>query len=128
MSRRSPGHRKWPDHQVREQRVDGRVRVEVNGEVLADSSDVIRVDEDGNPPRYYFPRTDVRMDWLEPVDKPTECPFKGTGRYFALNTGGRTLADAAWSYEDTYEEHMALKDRIAFYTDKVQEVELRIAA
>lgn len=121
---RSPGHRKWPDHEVREERVEDRVRVEAEGEVVADSGDVIRVVEDGAPVRHYFPRTDVAMEMLEPSSKTTECPFKGTARHFTLNVGGRTLRDAAWSYEDPYDEHAALKDRIAFYDAERPEIEV----
>lgn len=121
---KSPGHRKWPDHQVREVRVDERLRVAIEGEVVADSGEVIRVDEDENPARYYFPRTDVRMDRLEPSPTTSECPFKGTARYFSLEVDGRRLEDAAWSYEEPYDEHSALAERIAFYTEKVPGLEV----
>lgn len=122
---KSPGHRKWPDHKLREERLRERVQVTVNGEVVADSADVIMVDEDGAPGRYYFPRADVRGGKLEPSAKTTRCPFKGTARHFSLNVDGKTLRDAVWSYEDPYEEHMALKDRVAFYADEVPDIDIR---
>lgn len=49
--RKSPGHRKWPEHKVQEKHVGQRMRVELDGELIADSSDGIRVDEDGQPAR-----------------------------------------------------------------------------
>lgn len=63
--RQSPGHRKWPDHEVREEPVEGTLQVEVEGEIVAESSAALRVVEDGSPPRDYFPRSDVHMDKLE---------------------------------------------------------------
>ena len=119
---KSPGHQKWPDHKICETRLHQRVTVEINGELVADTADAIRLEEDGNPPRYYIPRTDVRMDQLERTATSTECPFKGTAHYFSLRTDGRILSDAVWSYEDPYEEHRALKELLAFYDDKYQDI------
>src|SRR5687767_8319054 len=107
---KSPGHQKWPDHKVEEKRLVQRIKLEIGGEAIAESSEVIRVDEDGYPARYYFPRSDVRMGKLERSDTTTECPFKGTAHYFSVRTGGKTLRDAAWTYEEPYDDHRALKD------------------
>jgi uncharacterized protein (DUF427 family) len=76
------------------------VTVDFEGQRIADSHDVIRVDEDGSPVRYYFPRAHVAMDRLERAATTTQCPFKGTAHHFNLKLGERTLADAIWSYED----------------------------
>lgn len=125
---KSPGHQKWPDHRVEEQRTNERLQVEVNGEVIADSTDVIVVDEDEQPKRYYFPRSDVKMDLLERSDTKSKCPFKGEASYFTLRAGGEQLRDVVWTYEDPYEEHRALANRIAFYEEKLPKFELRTAA
>jgi len=121
---KSPGHERNPSHKIAEQHVGGRVAVEVAGERIADSSDVIRVDEDGSPARYYFPRSAVSSDKLERSATTTVCPFKGTAHYFNLKQGDQTFKDAVWSYEDPYDEHLALKDRIAFYDDKIPQIHL----
>lgn len=122
---KSPGHRKWPDHKVEEQRLKERMQVEVAGKVVADSSDVIRLHEDGHPDRFYFPRSDIRMDAMEPSETTSECPFKGTAHYFSLKVGDKRLEDAAWTYEDPFDEHRDLKDRVAFYDDKMKEIDIK---
>jgi uncharacterized protein (DUF427 family) len=125
---KAPGYQKWPDHKVHESRVGRRITVEVNGQIVADSRDAILVDEDRHPPRYYFPRADVRMDLLERTATTTQCPFKGTANYFKLHADGKSglhLDDAVWSYEQPYEEHRDLKDRLAFYDDKYKDIRVR---
>src|SRR5439155_21247097 len=88
---KSPGHQKWPQHRVDERRVDGTVTVQIDGDVLAQSRNVIRVDEEEYPPRYYLPRDDVKMDKLERSNTTTECPFKGTAHYFSIAAGDKRL-------------------------------------
>ena len=124
----SPGHKRWPNHRVDEQRVDERVVATVSGEVIADTNDVIRVDEDDHPSRYYFARSAIKADALERTTKTSECPFKGWASYFTVNAGGKRLENAAWSYEQPYDEHRDLQDRVAFYDDKVRDIEIRHGA
>jgi allantoinase len=49
----------------------------------------------------------------------SDARIPGDAFSFSLNVGGKKFADAVWTYEDPYEEHRGLKDRLAFYDDKV---------
>ena len=119
---KSPGHQKHPDHNVIEKHLDRRVTVEIGGQMVADSRDVIEVDEDGSPPRFYFPRSDVRMDLLERTVTTTKCPYKGTAHYYSVHVDGRTLNDAVWTYEEPFDEHATLQDRVAFWEERIPEI------
>lgn len=124
---KSPGHRQLPDHSIVERPLRKRMQVTVDGELIADSTAVIQVEEDGSPVRYYFPRTDVKMELLERSTMTTQCPFKGTANYFSLRVKDRTLKDAVWTYEDPYDEHLGLKERLAFYEEKAPGLSIRPA-
>ena len=114
----SPGHHSNPEHEVRETRLTEVVKVRIGGLTIAESEDVVRVDEDGQPPRYYFPRSDVRMETLNPSERVTTCRFKGKAGYFDLNAEAQHLQDAVWSYETPYDEHADLAQRVAFDADR----------
>ena len=122
---KSPGHRQWPEHEVHEESLDYKVNVTVVDEIIAESNDVIKVDEDDCPARYYFRRADVDMGMLEPSATTTECPFKGTASYFNIRVGDKKLPDAVWSYEHPYDEHRELRGRLAFYDDKVPGINIQ---
>ncbi len=99
-----------------------RVRVMFNGVPVADSTHT-RVLYEGRDPRViYFPRADVRMDLMHATRQRTYCPFRGNASYWNISVGERTAENAAWSYEEPYEESVAIKGRVAFYADRVDAV------
>lgn len=115
---KSPGHQKWPEHKVEEQPLNHPLQVRVQGEVIAETNNAIVVNEDEHPPRYYVPRSDVVMEKLTESETTSKCPFKGEARYYNINlTAEDQLEDAAWAYDDPYDEHRALAGHIAFYEE-----------
>ena len=115
----APGFKKYPEHRIETRPAGVRVRVTFRGEVIADSRDAILLEESKYPPVYYLPRKDVKMDRLARSSHRTHCPFKGDASYFSLVDGP---ANAVWSYEQPYDEMSVIKDRLAFYPDKVEAI------
>jgi uncharacterized protein (DUF427 family) len=121
MSNSGPGYKRHPEHRVEVERANERVKVTFNGEVIADTTDAIRLREAEYPPVYYVPRQDVKMDRLIRTEHHTYCPFKGNASYFTLSSG-HTAENAVWSYEEPYDEVIAIKDHLAFYPDRVDSI------
>lgn len=82
-------------HRISTRPAPGRVTVERDGVLLAESDRAIELGETGHKPRYYLPRDDVRMDLLAPSDTTSHCPFKGDATYFSAPGA----EDAFWVYE-----------------------------
>jgi uncharacterized protein (DUF427 family) len=114
-----PGYKKHPEHRLTANSAGGRVQVTFNGEVIADSQDAIRLDEDGYSAVYYIPRKDVKMDRLIRSSHRTYCPFKGTASYYSLQGGPD---NAVWTYEEPYDEMSSIKELLAFYRNKVDSI------
>jgi len=96
-----------------------RVRVEVDGVVLAESTNARVLYETGLPPRWYIPKTDVRMDLLTPAGTVTHCPYKGQAQYWSVRVGDRLVEDLAWSYRTTLPESQKIAGLVAFYNEEV---------
>jgi uncharacterized protein (DUF427 family) len=96
------------------------VRVELDGEVLAESSCPVMVFETGVPTRYYLDRTALSFDRLVPSDTVTSCPYKGTtSDYWSVRIGDELYPDLAWSYDFPTRQLLPIAGLIAFYNEKV---------
>jgi uncharacterized protein (DUF427 family) len=111
-----PGYAKHPEHRITLERGSLRVQVTFDGELIADTRDAIAMKEGSYPVVYYVPRADVKMDRMVRSAHTTYCPFKGHASYYSLAKGPQ---NAVWSYEQPYDEVLAIKERLAFYADKV---------
>src|SRR5258708_4326271 len=115
-----PGYKKYPTHLTQTKPAGGRVQVKVDGEVIADTRDAIKLEESDHPAVYYIPRKDVKMDRLVRSKHQTVCPFKGPASYYSLKNGAE---NAGWTYETPYEEVSAIEGRLAFYPDKFDSID-----
>lgn len=118
MNNPAPGYKKHPEHRITTKPAGIRVQVKFKGEVIADSRDVLVMQEGNYPPVYYFPRRDVKMERLTRTGRQSYCPFKGQASYFSLPGA----ENAVWSYEQPYDEMTAIRELLAFYPDKVDSI------
>ena len=96
-----------------------RIRVEVDGETIADSRRAVILQESGLQPVYYFPPDDVRTDLFEPTERHTKCPIKGEASYHSIRVGEREVKNGAWYYPEPIEGAAQIAGMIAFYWDRV---------
>jgi uncharacterized protein (DUF427 family) len=96
-----------------------RVRVLLDGLLLADSTSPRLLFETGLPARYYLPRTHVRMDLVERSPTVTHCPYKGRADTWSVRVGGMLHEDLAWSYPAPLPESQKVAGLIAFYNEKL---------
>jgi uncharacterized protein (DUF427 family) len=95
------------------------IRVEVEGQVVAESHRRVLLYETGLRTRYYIPKQDVRMDLLEPTTSHTRCPYKGIASYWSLRLGGREVEDVVWSYPTPIPECSRIENLMSFYNERV---------
>jgi uncharacterized protein (DUF427 family) len=111
-------HAKDPATRVDAVPSERHVRVEIAGELVAESRRPHALFETTLPTRWYLPAEDVRQDLLEPSDTVSQCPYKGTARYWSVRAGGRLHPDVAWSYPDPIPENPRIAGLIAFFNEK----------
>jgi uncharacterized protein (DUF427 family) len=97
-----------------------RVRVELDGLLLAETTSPVMVFETGLPTRYYINRTEI--DFASLVESPTvtSCPYKGmTSGYWSVRVGDTIHPDLAWTYDFPTQPLLPIAGLIAFYNEKV---------
>lgn len=116
------GHPRNPYHRVDCVPSGRRLEVMLAGVVVVDSTDTVGVYETAMAPRLYVARDAVRPGALMASPTTTYCPYKGTATYWSVTAGGRTVQDAAWSYEDPFPECGAIRGMVCFDPARVEVV------
>jgi len=111
------------DHPIVISSAPRRVRVAWRGHIIADSAAALALKEHVYPPVFYIPRADVEMAFLQRTNSQTTCPYKGQASYYSLAADGEIEEDAVWTYETPKPEVAAIKDYLAFYSNKVEILE-----
>jgi uncharacterized protein (DUF427 family) len=108
------GHPRDPYHRVDVRRSSRPVRIEVGGEVVAETTSARLLCETNLPMRFYLPREDVRAP-LRPSSFRSHCPYKGDASYWSLDD----LEDVAWTYESPLPAVAEIAGLVAFWDHRV---------
>ncbi len=81
-----------------------------NGQVLAESDDIVYVE--GNA---YFPREALKKEYFAESGHHSICPWKGRASYLDVVVNGDRNENAAWYYPNPSPVARKIKDRVAFW-------------
>ena len=115
------GHPRDPFHRIDVLASSRHLRLELDGEVLAESSRPMLLFETMLPVRYYLPREDVRAE-LAPSDTRTYCAYKGQASYWSARVGGRLVPDLVWTYREPLTDASRVGGLVAFFNERVDVV------
>jgi uncharacterized protein (DUF427 family) len=108
-------------HPITIEPTKGRVQVRVNGELVADTTTALELQEATLPAVQYIPFSDVVQDVLTRTDTSSYCPFKGDASYYSVTTAaGETVDDVIWTYEEPYPAVAEIAGHVAFYQNKAE--------
>jgi uncharacterized protein (DUF427 family) len=93
----------------------------LGGVAVADTREAVRLLEKANPPVYYFPPMHVRLELMTLGRHRTHNEVLGTASHYDLALDGRVVRNAAWVYTDPLPGYEAIRGRIAFRADRVDE-------
>jgi uncharacterized protein (DUF427 family) len=116
-----------PDHPISIAPNPARVIVSIAGRVIADTRRALTLKESSYPAVQYIPRQDVDMALLQRTDHATYCPYKGECAYYSVPSGGERSVNAVWTYETPLASVSAIREYLAFYPDRVEAIEVRVA-
>ena len=103
-----------PYHRVDCRPTTRRLRVDIGGTTLVDTSDTVIVFETALEPRLYVSPEHVRTDLLSRSDTGSYCNYKGTATYWSATIGDAVVEDIAWSYDDPLPESLGIKGFLSF--------------
>ncbi len=111
-------HPRDPFHRIDVLPSSRRVRLTLDGYVLAESTRARLLFETMLPVRYYMPREDVRTE-LHPSATRTYCAYKGEASYWSATVGGRVVSDLVWSYDAPLHDAAGVSGLVAFFDERV---------
>ncbi len=108
-----------PAHRIQFEAHPRRIRAELAGRTVLDTTRGSLLHETGILPVLYLPFDDLDATLLERSERRTTCPFKGEASYWSVRVGDRVAADAVWAYEDPLPAAPWLAGQAALYWDRM---------
>jgi uncharacterized protein (DUF427 family) len=112
-------HPRDPYHRVDVRESSRHIRVEIEGQTVAETQRPRLLFETNHPTRYYLPLLDVRLDLLTEGAKRTGCAYKGYCSYWSSPIGGHLQEDIAWSYAFPFPECAKIANYVCFFNERV---------
>lgn len=111
-------HPRDPFHRIDVLASSRHVRLELDGQLLAESSRPVLLFETMLPVRYYLPREDISAE-LRPSLTRTYCAYKGEASYWSVTVGDRVIPDIAWGYHEPLHDASQVRGLTAFFNERV---------
>ena len=112
------GHPRDPFKRIDVRPSSRHVRVELDGQPIAETRRPSLLFETGLPTRYYIPPEDVRRDLLWASPSTSFCAYKGQASYWSASLDGQDYPDVAWSYRDPLPDNDQIRDLVSFFDEK----------
>ncbi|MEQ9189788.1 MAG: DUF427 domain-containing protein [Alphaproteobacteria bacterium] len=116
-------HARDPHKRVDAMQSSRHFEIKVDGVTVADTRRATLLFETGLPGRIYIPKDDVRVQYLEPSDSQSACPYKGVANYYSLKVGEKLHRDLVWYYNYPIAECPKIAGLLCFYSEKVDILE-----
>lgn len=92
-----------PAHRIHFEPFPHRVRAELGGALVLDTTRGVLLHETAILPVLYAPLEDYDASLLTRTDHSTHCPFKGDASYWTVTAGDRVAEHTLWAYEQPLE-------------------------
>ena len=102
------------------------VRIVLGGVTIAETHRAQLLLKTGLLTRYYIPMQDIRMEFLEPIETTSHCPYKGMATYWSASwsasIGEQVFKDIVWSYDEPLPACTPIGRFLSLYNERVDAI------
>ena len=112
-------HPRDPYHRIELRETSRQLRVELDGELLAESSSPLVLFEASLPARWYLREEEIGAELVPNPGVRTGCAYKGWASYYDVRVGESTEPFLAWYYADPLDEVKRIEGMVSFFNERV---------